>query len=143
MLLFSEKVALHVTRSVRWDSDHVPLLDDEVKGIADEIIRAGSERVIIALDYFDASINRVAAWVVGVHNMQKALLYALLVPNAMLAKAQNEADYTKVLVMTEELKAYPFGDVWDWFCEKAGVAVRDGWYDMVREYELNNLNKRI
>jgi L-rhamnose isomerase len=138
MLLFSEKLALHITRGVRWDSDHVVTLDDELKAIAHAVVSCNAlDRVMIGLDYFDASINRVAAWVVGVRNMQKALLYALLFPNEMLGKAQDEADYTKILVMTEELKSYPFGDVWDHFCTKAGVCGIEGWYDEVKKYETN------
>lgn len=97
MLLFFDKVALHVTRPVRWDSDHVVLFDDETREIAKEIVRAGSDRVLLALDFFDASINRISAWVVGMRNMQKALLYALLLPNAELAKLQEERNFTKLI----------------------------------------------
>lgn len=118
MLLFSDKLALHVTRPVRWDSDHVVIFDDELKEIAKEIVRCNAlDRVLIGLDYFDASINRVAAWVVGMRNMQKALLYALLTPHAALKKLQDSGDYTSLLAMQEELKTYPFADVWDHFCE--------------------------
>lgn len=118
MLLFSDKLALHVTRPVRWDSDHVVIFDDELKEIAKEIVRCSAlDRVLIGLDYFDASINRVAAWVVGMRNMQKALLYALLTPHAALKKLQDSGDYTSLLAMQEELKTYPFADVWDHFCE--------------------------
>lgn len=117
MLLFFDKVALHVTRPVRWDSDHVVLFDDETREIAKEIVRAGSERVLLALDFFDASINRISAWVVGMRNMQKALLYALLLPNAELAKLQEERNFTKLMMLSEEMKTYPMGDVWNYFCE--------------------------
>jgi L-rhamnose isomerase len=142
MLLFFDKISLHVTRHIRWDSDHVVTYNDELMELSKELVRCGLDKVMIGLDYFDASINRVAAWVIGVRNMQKALLYALLFPNDKLQKAQDSADYTEMLVLTEELKSYPFGDVWDCFCEKAGVPQRDGWYTQVKEYEKNVLMKR-
>ncbi|MCL2704460.1 MAG: L-rhamnose isomerase [Defluviitaleaceae bacterium] len=141
MLLFSEKIALHVTRSVRWDSDHVPLLDDEVKGIASEIVRAGTERVILAMDFFDASINRIAAWVIGMRNMQKALLTALLTPHDKLKEMQDSGDFTAMTVLREELKLYPVGDVWEAFCGQTGVPGED-WLERVREYEEKVLVKR-
>jgi L-rhamnose isomerase len=113
MLLFADKLALHVTRSVRWDSDHVVTFEDELKEIAKEIVRCDAlERVLIGLDFFDARINRVAAWVIGTRNMQKALLYALLIPHADLKAMQERGDYTHMLAMNEELKFYPFADVW-------------------------------
>jgi len=143
MLLFYDKLALHVTRPVRWDSDHVVLFDDETKEIAKEIVRNNAlDRVLIALDFFDASINRIAAWVVGMRNMQKALLYAMLSPNERLAKLQNEGNLTELMVMQEELKFYPFGDVWNYFCEINGVPVKEEWFAVVREYEEKELNKR-
>jgi L-rhamnose isomerase len=136
MLLFADKLALHVTRGVRWDSDHVVTLDDELKAIAQAIISCDAlERVLIGLDYFDATINRVAAWVIGVRNMQKALLYALLTPHKMLADMQNSGDFTGLLAFTEELKTYPAGDVWDAFCERHQVPVRENWLEDVREYD--------
>ena len=142
MLLFSDKVALHVTRGVRWDSDHVVLFDDETREIAKEIVMNGADRVLIGLDYFDASINRIAAWVTGMRNMQKALLFALLKPNAELSKAQNERDLTKVLVMQEEIKTYPLSAVWDYFCMINNVPTGSGWYDEVVKYEKEVLIKR-
>jgi len=142
MLLFFDKISLHVTRPVRWDSDHVVTYNDELVELSKELVRCGLDKVMIGLDYFDASINRVAAWVVGVRNMQKALLYSLLFPNEALQKAQDAADYTQVLVMTEELKSYPFGDVWAYFCEKAGVAGGTEWYEAVKKYEADVLLKR-
>ena len=143
MLLFSDKLALHVTRPVRWDSDHVVIFDDELKEIAKEIVRCNAlDRVLIGLDYFDASINRVAAWVVGMRNMQKALLYALLTPHAALKKLQNSGDYTSLLAMQEELKTYPFADVWDHFCEMNNVPVRQNWLSDIRRYETDVLSKR-
>ncbi len=143
MLLFSDKLALHVTRPVRWDSDHVVIFDDELKEIAKEIVRCNAlDRVLIGLDYFDASINRVAAWVVGMRNMQKALLYALLTPHAALKKLQDSGDYTSLLAMQEELKTYPFADVWDHFCEMNNVPVRQNWLSDIRRYETDVLFKR-
>lgn len=142
-LLFNEKIALHVTRPVRWDSDHVVLLDDETKEIAKEIVRNDAlNRVFIGLDFFDASINRISAWVVGMRNMQKALLYALLSPNKKLAELQYNGQFTELMVMQEEVKTYPFGDVWNYYCEANGVPVRETWFDEVKKYEEEVLLKR-
>ena len=143
LLLFNEKIALHVTRPVRWDSDHVVLFDDETKEIAKEIVRNDAlDRVFIALDYFDASVNRVAAWTVGARNMQKALLNALLLPNEKLADYQDKANYTKMLAMSEEFKTFPFGDIWDEYCEREGVPVGADWIKDVEIYEAEVLSKR-
>ena len=143
LLLFNKKIALHVTRPVRWDSDHVVLFDDETKEIAKEIVRNDAlDRVFIALDYFDASVNRVAAWTVGARNMQKALLNALLLPNEKLADYQTEANYTKMLAMSEEFKTFPFGDIWDEYCEREGVPVGADWIKDVEIYEAEVLSKR-
>ncbi|MBQ2793983.1 MAG: L-rhamnose isomerase [Clostridia bacterium] len=143
LLLFNEKIALHVTRAVRWDSDHVVIFDDETKEIAKEIVRNNAlDRVFIALDYFDASINRVAAWVVGMRNMQKALLNALLLPSEALAQYQAEANYTKVLAVTEEMKTLPFGLVWDEYCHRCGAPVGMDWIREVDAYEADVLSKR-
>jgi L-rhamnose isomerase len=143
MLLFDDKVALHVTRPVRWDSDHVVRLDDETKEIANEIVRNNAtDRVLIGLDFFDASINRVAAWVVGMRNMQKALLGALLTPFEDLAKLQDEGDFTKLMVLQEELKLYPVGDVWNYYCKINNVPQREDWFNEIKEYEENVLSKR-
>jgi len=142
MLLFSDKVALHVTRGVRWDSDHVVLYDDETREIAKEIIVNGADKVLIGLDYFDASINRIAAWVTGMRNMQKALLFALLKPNAELSKLQDERNFTKLLVMQEELKTYPVSAVWNYFCMINNVPSGTDWYDEISEYEKEVLSKR-
>ncbi len=136
MLLFADNLALHVTRGVRWDSDHVVLLDDETKEIAKEIVRCHAlDKVLIGLDYFDASINRIAAWVTGVRNMQKALLQALLMPHDRLKDLQDKQDFTRLMVENEELKTYPLGYVWEEFCKRHGVPVRDKWLDIVEEYE--------
>lgn len=143
MLLFHDQIALHVTRPVRWDSDHVVLFDDETKEIAKEIVRNGAlDRVKVGLDFFDASVNRISAWVVGMRNFQKALLYALLTPNEMLAQYQEEGRLTEVMMQQEELKTYPFGDVWDYFCETQGVPVGESWFAEVQKYEREVLSKR-
>ena len=143
LLLFNEKIALHVTRCVRWDSDHVVIFDDETKEIAKEIVRNDAlDRVFIALDYFDASVNRIAAWTVGARNMQKALLNALLQPSEMLAKYQDEANYTKMLAVSEEMKTMPFGDVFDEYCRRVGAPVGMDWIDVVDKYEREVLSKR-
>lgn len=143
LLLFNEKIALHVTRAVRWDSDHVVTFDDETKEIAKEIVRCDAlDRVFIALDYFDASINRIAAWVIGTRNLRKALLFAMLLPHAELRKAQDEADFTKLLALNEEYKLYPFADVWHEFCNREGVIADESWLDEVKEYEADVLLKR-
>jgi len=144
MLLFHEKIALHVTRPVRWDSDHVVLLDDETKEIAKEIVRnEAMDRVIIGLDFFDASINRISAWVIGMRNMQKALLYALLSPNKKLKVLQDNAEFTKLMMIQEELKTFPMGDVWNYLCEINGVPVGESWFDEIEVYEKEVLLKRI
>lgn len=143
MLLFSDKVALHITRGVRWDSDHVVLFDDETKEIAKEIVRCDAlDRVLIGLDYFDASINRIAAWVVGVRNMQKALLYALLSPNDKLRELQDKAEFTALMVTSEDMKIYPFGDVWTAFCKQLRVPPRGEWLQNIEQYERDVLSKR-
>lgn len=143
LLLFQDKLALHVTRPVRWDSDHVVLFDDETKEIAKEIVRNDAiDRVFLALDFFDASINRISAWVVGMRNMQKALLYALLCPDQKLKEMQEQGRFTELMVWQEELKLYPFGDVWNYFCEKCGVPKRGEWLREIRTYEQDVLLKR-
>ncbi len=141
LLTFFPEIALHVTRGVRWDSDHVVALDDETKEIAKEIIRCGANRVFIALDYFDASINRIAAWTVGARNMQKALMYALLQPNALLKKLQDEHEYTELFVTQEELKTLPYGDVWEEYLSRQGIRGAD-WFEEVKTYEKEVLSKR-
>ena len=143
LLIFNEKIALHVTRPVRWDSDHVVIFDDETREIAKEIVRNDAlDRVFIALDYFDASINRVAAWVIGARNMQKALLNALLLPHAELRKHQDAANYTKMIALQEEFKTLPFGAVWDEYCKREGAPVGMEWMEIVDTYESEVLSKR-
>ncbi len=143
LLLFNEKIALHVTRPVRWDSDHVVIYDDETREIAKEIVRCDAlGRVFIALDYFDASINRVAAWVIGARNVQKALLNALLLPHEKLTRYQDGGNFTRVLALTEEFKTFPFGTVWEEYCEKCGVISGPEWYKEIEVYEREILSKR-
>lgn len=143
LLTFFDKIPLHVTRAVRWDSDHVVILEDEIKEIAKEIVRNNAEeKVLIGLDFFDASINRVAAWVIGTRNMQKALLYALLLPNAKMKALQDEGNFTEKLMLDEEMKTYPFGDVWEEYCKQSGVPADESWYNEVKQYEQDVLLKR-
>lgn len=142
LLAFDDRIALHVSRPVRWDSDHVVAFDDETREIAREIVRCGLDRVFIALDYFDASINRIAAWVTGFRSMQKALLFALLQPVGKLRDMQDSRDYTALLVTQEELKFYPFGEVWAEYCRRAGAPQDGEWLDDVRRYERDVLSAR-
>ncbi|MGL6201420.1 MAG: L-rhamnose isomerase [Lachnospiraceae bacterium] len=143
MLLFNDKIALHITRPVRWDSDHVVLFDDETKEIAKEIVRNDAlDRVFIGTDFFDASINRISAWVVGMRNVQKALLYALLSPNKKLEELQNTGRLTELMMLQEELKFYPFADVWNYFCQVNGVPEKEEWYADVVKYEEDVLSQR-
>ncbi len=143
MLLFNDRIALHVTRSVRWDSDHVVRYDDETREILREVVRCGGlDRTYIALDYFDASVNRIAAWVSGTRAARKALLNALLTPEKMLADYQNKADYTSLLVISEEIKTAPFGAVWNELCERAEMPAGAEWFDEVKKYENEVLATR-
>ena len=142
LLAFYDKVALHVTRGVRWDSDHVIRLEDEILEIAKEIIRNGAdEKVLIGLDYFDASINRVAAWVTGARNMQRALLIAALQPHAQMKKLQDEAKFTDLLVLSEEIKTLPYGAVWEEYLRRQNTPGSE-WFGEVRKYEKEVLSKR-
>ncbi|MBQ3866756.1 MAG: L-rhamnose isomerase [Clostridia bacterium] len=141
LLLFHEKIALHLTRPVRWDSDHVILLDDETREIAKEIVRNDAlDRVFIATDYFDASINRISAWVTGVRNVQKALLFALLQPNGEMKKLQDEGRMTELMVLSENMKTAPLGDVWEEFLRREGVA--SDYLKVVLRYEKEVLVNR-
>ena len=141
LLLFNEKIALHVTRSVRWDSDHVVIFDDETKEIAKEIVRNNAlDRVFIATDYFDASINRISAWVTGVRNLQKALLFALLQPEGDLKRLQDENNFTKIMFLQEEMKMMPIGEVWEEFLSRSGVV--SNYFADVKRYEIEVLLKR-
>lgn len=143
MLLFHDKIALHLTRPVRWDSDHVVLFDDETKEITKEIVRNDAmDRIYLGLDFFDASINRVGAWVIGMRNTQKALLYALLQPNEKLSELQYQEDFTQLMMIQEELKTYPFNDIWNYYCESNHVPIKEEWYQEVMDYEQKVLRKR-
>ena len=140
VLLFNDTLALHITRPVRWDSDHVVLFDDETREIAKEIIRADAlDRVFIATDYFDASINRISAWITGGRSVQKALLYALLEPSS-LKELQDSSDFTSLMVRSEELKTMPFGDVWEEYLNREGVSI--DYLSEVKAYEKNVLEER-
>ncbi len=142
LLAFYDKVALHVTRGVRWDSDHVVLFEDELREIAKEIVRNdATEKVLIGLDYFDASINRLSAWVTGQRAMQKALLYALLTNHEELKKLQDKADFTALMVKQEEYKTLPYGAVWQEYLERQGL--KEDYLTAVREYETTILKERV
>ena len=141
LLAFYDKVALHVTRPVRWDSDHVVLFEDELKEIAKEIVRNdATDKVLIGLDYFDASINRISAWVTGERAMQKALLYALLLPNARLKKLQDEGNFTRLMVEQEGAKMLPFSDIWAEYLQREGLT--ENYYDEIASYEESVLKER-
>ena len=141
MLAFHDKVALHVSRPVRWDSDHVVILDDELKEIAKEIVRNNAtDKVLIGLDYFDASINRLCAWVTGVRAMQKALLCAMLIPHEELKQLQNQANFTKVMYLNEKFKLMPVGDVWNEYLTRQGLS--DDWYDEIELFEKEVIANR-
>lgn len=143
LLAFFDKVPLHVTRPMRWDSDHVVRLEDEIREIAKEIVRNDAlDKVLIGLDYFDASINRIAAWVVGTRSMQKALLEALLQPHEDMKQMQETGDFTKLMVWQEELKTMPFGDVWKEYCRRQGVPGDGEWMPVIEQYEQDILSKR-
>ncbi len=142
-LLFMPEILLHVSRPVRWDSDHVVTFDDELRAIACEIMRADADgRVHIGLDFFDASINRVAAWVIGTRNMQKALLYAALEPSKLLKEYELSGDFTSRLALMEEIKTFPFSTVWEHYCEVSGVPKDLGWLDTVKAYERKVVAER-
>lgn len=142
LLAFFPEIALHITRPVRWDSDHVVLFDDETKEMAKEIVRCDAiDRVNMALDYFDASINRISAWAVGFRSWQKALLNAMCMPHKDLKALQDQADWTKAMVDQEKVKMMPFGDVWAEYCRQCGTD-DDAWFDEVMRYEKDVLSKR-
>lgn len=141
MLLFNEKIALHITRPVRWDSDHVVLFDDETKEIAKEIVRNDAiDRVFIATDYFDASINRISAWITGIRSVQKALLFALLQPSDKMKELQNESNFTELMVISEEMKTAPLGDVWEEYLRRENI--ESDYLSKVSEYEKTVLEER-
>ena len=140
---FSDSVLLHVSRPIRWDSDHVVAFDDETKAIMEELVRMDKlQKTYIATDFFDASINRVAAWVIGLRNTRKAMLYALLQPVEMMKKLEADGDVSGRLAVTQEFKSAPFSLVWDYYCKKSGKGVGLEWLDEVRKYEKEVLLKR-
>jgi len=142
-LCFLNEILLHVSRPVRWDSDHVVLLDEATIAIAQEIVRADAlSRVNIGLDFFDASINRIAAWIIGARSMRKALLYALLEPSSRLAEAENNLDGAGRMALFEEHKSMPWSAVWEYYCASQGVAEGIGWLEKVRSYEKSTLSAR-
>jgi L-rhamnose isomerase len=142
VMQYLPEILLHVSRGVRWDSDHVVILNDDLLAIAREIVANGyQQRVHIGLDYFDASINRVAAWTIGTRNMLRALLIALL-ETPLIRTAEAAGDFTTRLALQEEAKTLPFGAVWDFYCESKGVPAGDHWLAEVKSYEKNVLSKR-
>lgn len=144
LLCFFPEIALHITRAIRWDSDHVVLFDDEIREMAKEIVRCDAiERVHMALDYFDASINRVAAWTVGFRSWQKAMLNALCTPNRLFKELQDYNKLTELMAMQEEVKLLPFGDVWAKYCEECGVAGDQSWFAEIKRYETEIQSKRV
>ena len=144
VLCYLPEIALHVSRGVRWDSDHVVTLTDELQAIAQEIVWGGyTDRVHIGLDYFDASINRIAAWVIGARNMSKALLLALVAPIDKLKKFEADGDYTSRLALMEDAKVLPAGPVWDYYCQKMNMPVGNAWLAEVKRYEKDVLSKRV
>ena len=141
MLCFHENVALHVSRPVRWDSDHVVIFEDELKEIMKEVVRNDAlKRVKIALDYFDASINRIFAWVTGQRSVQKALLFALLLPNEQMKTAQEKGEFTRLMYLQERVKMLPFGEVWEEYLKESGLD--DNYFETISEYEKTILEER-
>jgi L-rhamnose isomerase len=142
-LCFVDELLLHVSRPVRWDSDHVVLLDEPTIAIAQEIVRCNAlHRIHVGLDFFDASINRIAAWIIGARNMRKALLLALLEPAKELREVEAEFNFTERLALMEEQKSLPWPAVWDYYCESRKAGVGRGWLDNVRRYEADVLSLR-
>jgi len=143
VMTFVDEILLHVSRGVRWDSDHVVILSDELEALAQELVRGDYlDRTHIGLDFFDASINRIAAWVIGTRCMLRALLMALLEPTRLLQRTEAKGDFTSRLAMLEEMKILPFGAVWDYYCTKSNVPAGDTWLGEVKAYEENVLSKR-
>lgn len=143
LLCFFPEIALHITRGVRWDSDHVVLFEDETREMAKEVVRNNAlDRVYMALDFFDASINRISAWTVGFRSWQKALLNAMCLPNEELKRFQNESRFTELMVKQEEAKMLPFADVWEEYCRRCGVTAGPEWFEEIKKYETEVLSKR-
>jgi L-rhamnose isomerase len=143
VLQFVPGLLLHVSRGVRWDSDHVVIGSDELQAIAHELVRGNYlDRTHIGLDYFDASINRIAAWVIGIRSTLRALMFALLEPTEHLRAAEVSGNYTQRLALLEELKTYPFGAVWDQYCVNCDAPIGNAWMDQVTSYASNVLSRR-
>ncbi|RJP25789.1 MAG: L-rhamnose isomerase [Candidatus Abyssobacteria bacterium SURF_5] len=143
ILLFSDELLLHMSRGVRWDSDHVAILSDDMREVCGEIVRNDFiTRVHLALDFFDGSMNRVGAWVIGARAVLKALLIALLEPAETLRNFEEAGDYFSRLALMEELKSMPFGAVWDYHCLRKGLPAGDSWLNEIRRYEVETLRKR-
>jgi L-rhamnose isomerase len=143
MLIYLDELLLHVSRGVRWDSDHVVTFNDDLQAIAQEIVRADAlDRVHVGLDYFDASINRLAAWTIGTRNTIRAVLNALLEPLEMMKTAEAEGDFSQRLALQEELKAMPSNAVWDFYCLQKNVPVGIAFMDVIKDYEKKELSKR-
>lgn len=143
LLLFNKKLALHISRPVRWDSDHVLKLNDDLQEVCDELVKCNAlDRTYIGLDYFDASINRIAALVIGTRNVEKALLRSLLTPWNLLKEAQDNGDHTLTLALQEEIKTLPWQDVWNEYCKQENVMDENEWFNDLRKYEKETLSKR-
>lgn len=143
ILQFSDEILFHISRAVRWDSDHIPILNDELRDVAAQIVRYNlDKRTNIALDFFDASLNRVGAYVLGIRSTLKSLLMALLEPSVQIKKAEESGDYLSRLALMEEAKTHPVGAVWDYYCEMSDVPTESGWLKEVIEYEKDVLSKR-
>jgi L-rhamnose isomerase len=143
VLTFVPEVLLHVSRGVRWDSDHVVVLDDSTRTLMEEIVRGSYlDRVHLGMDFFDASINRIAAWIIGARATQKALLLALLEPHAQLRQFELEGDFSSRLALLEEIKSLPFGEIWNEFCRRHNVTAGFGWMEAVKKYERHVLALR-
>ena len=143
ILQFADELLLHVSRPMRWDSDHIVILSDDLRCLAEELVRSGHiDKTYIGLDFFDATLNRIGAWVLGSRSTLKALLLAYLQPHGKLLQFEEEGDYFSRLALLEELKSMPFGTVWDHYCEMQGVPKDDQLIDTVMEYERNVILKR-
>ena len=143
VLAFAPKLLLHVSRPVRWDSDHVVIVDDELQAIMHELVRGEAlDRTYLALDFFDGSINRIAAWVIGARSTLRALLFAMLEPTTTLKEYELKKDYTSRLALLEDFKGYPHSAVWDYYCSRKEVPVREQWMSEVRNYEKQVLSQR-
>jgi L-rhamnose isomerase len=144
VLQFTDEILLHVSRGIRWDSDHIVILNDEIKDLMSEIIRSNVlDRVHIALDFFDASLNRVGAWVIGARATLKGILLALLEPRSKVLEAENNNDYFTRLAILEEMKSMPFGAVWNYFCLEMGVAAGENWITKIQQYDCDVTKKRV